>query len=100
MRLTIISIFTLFTTLTMAETLTVQNMHCGACAKSIENVVCKKSEFKTCTVKIKNAKKQLGEITIETADGQPVNREEISKLLEEAGDYPLVSEKAAEKKKK
>lgn len=74
-----------------AETLNLQGMHCGGCAKMVEESVCKNANYKTCKAKLTNAKKQEGTLTIETTDGQPVNQDEVAKLLTEAGDYKINS---------
>lgn len=100
MRSLLISSLTLLALSASAETLQVKGMHCGACAKSIEDVVCKKEGFKSCSAKLTNAKKKTGELTIETNDGQPVDQAEITKLLSEAGDYTLATAKAKTAKKK
>lgn len=75
------------------QTLQVTGMHCGACAKSIEDTVCKMDGLKSCSARLVNAKKKQGEIVIERADGKPVDTKEITKILETAGDYTLVTEK-------
>lgn len=99
MRSILLSIVTLMAFSASAETLAVKGMHCGACAKSIEDVVCKKEGLKSCSVKLTNAKKKLGELTIETTDGQPVDQTQISQMLSEAGDYTLATAKADNKTK-
>jgi copper chaperone CopZ len=75
-----------------AETATfkVKGMHCGACAKSIEEKVCKMEGLTSCSAKLTNAKKQQGELTVSTADGQAIDAGAISKLVGEAGDYTIV----------
>ncbi len=71
-------------------TFQVKGMHCGACAKSIEEKVCKMDGVATCSAKLTNAKKQQGELTIEMAEGKSLDAGEISKLVGEAGDYTIV----------
>lgn len=80
------------------ETLNVKGMHCGGCAKAIEDTVCKIEGLKSCSVKLTNAKKQEGQILIEKADGQPVNKDEVIKALQQAGDYTLIPKKESKKK--
>ncbi len=99
MRSLLLTSFTFLALSASAETLQVKGMHCGACAKSIEDVVCKKEGFKSCSVKLTNAKKKTGELTIETVDGNPVDQAEITKLLSEAGDYTLAKSKTKTEKK-
>ena len=74
-----------------AETATykIERMHCGGCAKMIQDSVCKMDGVTTCKAKLTNAKKQTGELTITTADGTAIDFEKLKTLMGEAGDYTL-----------
>ena len=82
----------LFSFSALAETATfnVKGMHCGACAKSIEEKVCAMPGVTSCSAKLTNAKKKQGELNITTADGTAIDAAQISKLVSEAGDYTVV----------
>ena len=89
-----------FSALAETATFKVKGMHCGACAKSIEEKVCKMEGVTACSAKLTNAKKQQGELSITTADGQAIDAGVISKLVGEAGDYTIVRGGAPTSKKK
>ncbi len=71
-------------------TFNVKGMHCGACAKSIEEKVCKMEGVTECSAKLTNAKKKQGEVTITTAEGKAIDVAMVTKLVGEAGDYSVV----------
>jgi copper chaperone CopZ len=79
-----------FSALAEPTTFKVRGMHCGACAKSIEEKVCKMEGVATCSAKLTNAKKKQGELTIEMAEGKTLDAGLMSKLVSEAGDYTIV----------
>lgn len=89
-----------FSALADTATFKVKGMHCGACAKSIEEKVCKMEGVTSCSAKLTNAKKKQGELSITTADGQAIDPDAISKLVGEAGDYTVVRGGAPTSKKK
>ncbi len=79
----------------MAETATykVKGMHCGACAKSIEETVCKMEGVTECKAKLTNAKKQQGELVLTTAEGTAIDFKKVEELVSQAGDYKVVNSK-------
>lgn len=84
-----------------AETATfnVKGMHCGACAKSIEEKVCSMEGVRECKAQLTKGKKNMGTLTLTTEDGKAIDISKVTELVGEAGDYTIVkSAPAAEKK--
>lgn len=79
----------------MAESSTyqVKGMHCGACAKSIEEKVCKMEGVKTCKVEMVDAKKRMGKVTLETEEGKTLDAKKVEELVTSAGDFTVVNSK-------
>lgn len=90
---TILVLITLATaSLALADTVSyqVKGMHCGACQKAIEAKVCKMEGVQSCKVELTNPKKKMGQITLTTAQGKPVDAVEVEKMVSSAGDYHLI----------
>jgi copper chaperone CopZ len=97
-----------FSALAETATYNVSGMHCGGCAKMIEDGVCKKMEgVKTCKGEVIDADKKIGKVTIETNDGVKIDQGKVSELLAKAGegytimpDAPATAKTPATKKAK
>ena len=85
-----------------AETTTfnVKGMHCGACAKSIEEKVCAMEGVKECKAQLTKGKKNMGTLTITTDEGTAIDTAKVTELVGEAGDYTIVKAPKSESKKK
>jgi copper chaperone CopZ len=81
-----------------AETVTYQlkGVHCGGCTSAIESKVCKIEGLTGCKVEVLDGKKKLGQMTLTTADGTPIDLAQVEKALSEAGEYSMIP--AAKKK--
>ncbi len=66
------------------KTFKVKGMHCESCADSVRAALCKNPAYKRCEVKIKNAKKELGEVTLETKEGA-VDMNAVKAIIEKEG---------------
>ncbi|HMN67581.1 MAG TPA: heavy metal-associated domain-containing protein [Bdellovibrionales bacterium] len=67
-------------------TCTVKGMHCQGCTESVEGKVCDENKYKTCEIKIIDAKKQIGQIRVEPKDAKAnVDEKAISALVKDAG---------------
>jgi hypothetical protein len=83
-------------------------MHCGGCAKMVEEGVCKKMEGLTsCKGEVVDADKKIGKVTITTPEGTPIDSNKVSELLATAGegytvmtDAPPATTKEKKAKKK
>ena len=68
------------------KTCAVSGMHCQGCQEMVEGKVCDESKYSTCTVKITDAKKQMGEIHVITKDAKAkVDEKTISAQVKDSG---------------
>lgn len=63
----------------------VSGMHCEACKAAIEKEICAKGDFAKCEANLIDAKKQTGELKIETKEGQTADAADIVKRIEKLG---------------
>lgn len=86
LKISLVSFVALFAFSAFAEkkTFTVKGMHCESCADSVRSALCKNPAYTSCKVKIKNSKKELGEVTLETKDA-PIDMQAVKAILEEKG---------------
>lgn len=77
----------------------VNGMHCGACKAAIEKEICGQGDFAKCEANLVDAKKQTGELTIETKPGQTADSADIMKRIEKLGYKAEPAAKTATKKK-
>ncbi len=76
-------------------TVTVEGMHCSACRKMINTHVCGdaaiKNSMQSCSVKILDAEKQIGEIVMVTKGESKVDLSKVEKGIASAGDgYKII----------
>lgn len=90
---------TLISSLAFTETakFTVEGMHCGGCKAMITDKVCTeaamKSNYESCEVKLTDAKKQMGEVTIVTKKDVKVDVAVVKAGVKAAGeDYKVTKE--------
>ena len=86
----------------LAEDITVEGMHCSACKKMITKSVCEdkdlKAQFESCSVKLTDEKKQIGQISVKTKNNMPVDYKAIEAAVKNAGDdYRMITPKASTK---
>ena len=68
------------------KTCAVQGMHCESCKEMVEGKVCEEGKYKTCDVKILNAKKELGQIHMITKEANDkIDEKSIGAMLTDAG---------------
>jgi len=84
------------------KTFNVKGMHCGGCAKMVEEGVCNKMEGLTsCKGEVVDADKKIGKVTISTPEGTPIDSDKVSELLAKAGEgYTVMTDAPASKEKK
>lgn len=85
----LISIF--FSLVAQAETakITVDGMHCKDCEKMIQRQVCEdvtmKDDFESCTARVTDKKKQIGEVVVVAKKDRQLKIAEIQKNISATG---------------
>lgn len=70
---------------------TVKGMHCTGCVEMVKEAVCT-DQYAACDVKIKDAKKEIGEIHVKTKAAAKVDEKAMSSLVAKTSDkYKLES---------
>lgn len=64
----------------------IKGVHCSGCIEMIEGEVCESQKFKTCKVHLLKDQKNMGEIELETKDGEPIDMAKLKEKVHEAGD--------------
>lgn len=83
-----------FTAVAEEKTCTVKGMHCQGCTEMVEGKVCDETKYSTCSVKITDAKKEMGEIHLVTKDTKAkVDEKTLSAVVKDSG-YEMKSCKA------
>ena len=68
------------------KTCSVSGMHCQGCQEMVEGKVCDESKYSTCTVKIIDAKKEMGEIRLVTKDAKAkVDEKAVEAQVKDSG---------------
>ena len=62
------ALFLSMTAMAGTTTYNIKGMHCGACAKSIEEKVCTQPGVTECKAQLTKGKKNMGSLTLTTAD--------------------------------
>lgn len=75
---------TCFSAFAESKTFKVKGMHCDGCAETVRKALCGNPVYKRCEVKIKDAKKEIGEVTLETKEGK-VDMKAVKEILEKEG---------------
>ena len=76
------------------KTCLVSGMHCEGCTQMVEGKLCDESKYSTCSVKITNEKKELGEVRLVTKDqAAKVDEQGVSAIITDSG-YKMMNCKA------
>lgn len=71
----------------------IKGMHCGACVESMKTSVCDKLEGMTCEASLGKTKKekkdQIGDLTVTTPDGIPVDMAKVKALVAASGEFTI-----------
>ena len=79
-------LFTGFSVFAETKTCVVSGMHCKGCQETVEGKVCDETKYSTCTVRIVDAKKKVGEVHLVTKDGtSKVDEKALGAVMEDSG---------------
>lgn len=68
------------------KTCAVKGMHCAGCTESVQGKVCEEGKYSTCDVKIKDMKKEMGEIHLVTKDTTAkIDEAAVGEAVKDAG---------------
>jgi hypothetical protein len=75
-----------FSAFAETKTCAVSGMHCKGCQEMVEGKVCDETKYSTCTIKIIDAKKKIGEVHLVTKDSSAkVDENALSAVIKDSG---------------